>query len=144
MNDTSWRGWVVAAAIFVLGVGVGVAGTTLIGIRIVRRNLQNPAAARTLAERAAGRIGADLTKSLQLTPDESAQVRTILAQTAANLRGVRLQAAAQAADEIRAGIRKIAAALPPEKRAEFSRLVAHRYERLGLPPPETQAPPASP
>lgn len=136
MSGSTWRGWLAAAAIFVLGVGVGGAGMAWAGIRIFRHALLNPATTRGLADRAADRIGAELTKNLKLTPEESAQVQTILGQTAANLRSVRVQAAAQASTEVRSAIHRIATALPVEKRAEFYRLAARRYERLGLPAPQ--------
>lgn len=143
MSDSSrWRGWVVAAAIFVLGVGVGGAGMAWAGIRVFRHALQNPNAGRGLADRAAERIGSELTKNLKLTPEESAQVRTILAETTGKLKAVRVQAAAQAGAEFRAAAQRIAAALPREKRAEFYRLVARRYERMGLtvPAPDEKSP----
>jgi hypothetical protein len=136
MNGSTWRGWVVAAAIFVLGVAVGGAGMAVVGIRVFRHAWLHPAASRGLAERAAGRIGTDLTKTLELTPEESAQVQAVLSQTAANLKGVRAQATKQVSTEIRASIRKIAVILPREKRVEFYRLVARRYQRLGLAAPE--------
>jgi hypothetical protein len=138
MNGPSWRAWLAAAAIFLLGVGVGGAGMAWAGIRVFRHALLNPAANRTLADRAADRIGADLTKNLNLTPEESAQVKAILAQTATNLKGVRAQAAIQVSTEVRSAVQHIAAGLPREKRAEFYRLVARRYERLGLPAPEPE------
>jgi hypothetical protein len=134
-SQSQWRGWLVAAAIFVLGVGVGCAGMAWAGIRVFRHALQNPGANRGLAERAIERIDADLTKNLHLTPDESAQVQTILAQAGANLKGVRAQAATQATAELRAAAQRIAAILPAGKRAKFYRLIAQRYRRFGAPPP---------
>jgi deoxyribodipyrimidine photolyase-like uncharacterized protein len=136
VSGSSWRAWLAAAAIFVLGVGVGGAGMAWAGIRVFRHALQNPGATRGFAERATERVGADLTKALKLTPEESAQVQTILAQTATNLKSVRLQAATQVSTEVRATVQRIAATLPREKRVEFYRLVARRYERLGLPAPQ--------
>lgn len=132
-----WRGWLVAAAIFILGLAVGAAGAAWFGTRLVRQALQAPLEAPGLADRAAVRIGAELTKTLELTPDQSARIQGQLAQSAANLKAVRLRARAQAAAELRDSIKRISAELPPEKRAEFQRLVARRYEQLGL--PATQA-----
>ena len=142
MNDSRWRGWLVAAAIFVLGVGVGGAGMAWAGIRVFRHVLQNPASNRGAAERAIERIGADLTRSLKLNADESAQVETILSQSATNLKGVRTQAATQATAELRAAAQRIAAILPPEKRAKFYRLIAQRYRRFGAPSPQPEPTPA--
>lgn len=130
-----WRGWLVAAAIFVLGIAVGGAGTVMIGARLFRQSLQNPAGARGPADRAAARIGADLTETLQLTPEQSARVQRILNESAANLKAVRLRAGIQAAVELRASTQRLLAELPPEKHAEFHRIIARRFERLGLQPP---------
>ncbi|MBI5382612.1 MAG: hypothetical protein HZA31_11985 [Opitutae bacterium] len=130
-----WRGWLVAGAIFVLGVAAGGAGTVWLGVRYLRQSLQAPASARSTADRAAERIGADLTKTLQLTPAESARVQAILAESAGNLKTLRVQATAQIAAELRASNARIVATLPPEKRPEFYRVIARRYERLGLTPP---------
>jgi len=138
MNDPRWRGWLIAIAIFILGVGVGGAGMAWAGVRVFRHVLQNPASSRGLADRAAERIGTDLTQKLQLTPDESAKVQAILAESAANLRNVRAQAATQATAELRTAVKRIADALPREKRADLYRIIGQRYKRLGLvaPPPD--------
>ena len=134
-GGTRWRAWLVAAAIFVLGLAAGIAGTTWTGLRIFRQNLQNPGSNRGLADRAAERIGADLTETLKLNAAESTRVQTMLDQSAANLKALRVRGALMAAAELRASFERIAATLPPEKRAEFYRVIAQRYERLGLPPP---------
>lgn len=132
MTAATWRGWLVAAAIFLLGAAIGAGGMTWFGGRALRNALR-AGSEPSLAERAAVRIGSDLTKSLQLTPDESARVQAILDQSAANLRAMRLRAVAQAGTELRGAVERIAAELPPDKRAEFYRVMARRQERLGLP-----------
>lgn len=124
-----------AIAIFLLGIAVGGAGMTWAGIRAVRQALQAPAGERGAADRAAKRIGADLTKTLELTPEMSARVQAILNQSATNLRAVRAQARVKAAEELLMATERIAAELPPEKHAEFYRVIGRRYERLGLQPP---------
>ncbi len=135
-SHSRWRGWLAAVAIFLLGVGVGGAGVAWSGVRVLRQELQSPATTlRGAADRAAERIGADLTTELKLTPEESARVQAVLNQSAANLRMVRVRAFAQAAAELRSSTEKIAAALPPEKHAEFYRVMARRFERLGFSPP---------
>jgi predicted esterase YcpF (UPF0227 family) len=135
MNGLRWRGWLAAVAIFLLGVGLGGAGATWVGMRIVRNAILNPSRPHSLADRAAERIGADLTKNLQLTPEQSAQVQSVLAQSATNLKAMRVQVATQTRNEMRSAAKQIAALLPPEKRAEFYRLMAKRYDRLGLTAP---------
>ena len=64
-----------------------------------------------------------------------------LDQSAGNLKALRVQAGVRAAAELRASTGRIAAELPPEKRAEFYRLSAQRYERLGLSPPQPSTSP---
>jgi len=144
MSESRWRGWLVAAAIFVLGVGVGGAGMAWVGVRLVRHALVNPGSGRGLADRATGRIGADLTANLNLTPEESAQVQAILTQSTTNLRTVRQNAAAQATAEFRSAAQRIAATLPKEKRVEFYRLISRRYKRLGLVAPQSELGPEEP
>jgi hypothetical protein len=130
-----FRAWLVAGAIFVLGVAVGGAGLAWTGVRMFRQALQAPASAPGAADRAAARMGDDLTDSLHLTADESARVQAILDRSAARLKNLRVQVAADAKTELRTSIEAIAAELPPEKRPEFYRLIARRYERLGFAPP---------
>jgi hypothetical protein len=141
MNRTRWRGWLAAGAIFLLGFSVGGAGVALVGIRAFRQRIQAPADAPGLADRTADRIGADLTKSLRLSPEESARVQTILRQSAGNLKALRVKGAALAMAELHASTEKIAGTLPPEKHAAFYRLMAQRYERFGLPAPAAVPPP---
>jgi len=138
MNEPRWRGWVVAAAIFVLGVGVGGAGMAWVGIRVFRQAIQNPPANRGLADRAAELIGTDLKKTLKLTPEEFAKVQAILSQATVNLKAVRQQAGVQAAAEMRSTAQQIATTLPREKRREFYRFITRRYERLGLTAPQSE------
>lgn len=135
MNPRRLRGWLAALALFILGVAVGAAGTGWLGLRAVRRAFQAPVGAVGPADRAAARIGADLTEELALTPEQSARVQAILNDSAANLKAVRADARIAAVAELRAATDRIAAALPPEMRAALDRIIARRYERLGLTPP---------
>ncbi len=143
MSDARWRGWLIALAIFILGVGVGGTGMAWAGIRVFRHFVQNPNAPRGgLADRAAEYIGKNLTKQLELTPEQSAQVQAILDQSAANVKTTRTKAAAEVTRELRETVRRIGVVLPPEKRAEFHRLISHRFKRLGdtSPAPEEASP----
>ena len=132
MNGVRWRGWLVAGAIFVLGFAAGGATMAFAGMRWVRQTLRVPAEEPGRADRIAARIGADLTKELKLTAEESARVQAALDQSAANFKALRVQTALRAAAELRAATDRIAAALPPEKRAEFRALSARRFERFGF------------
>jgi hypothetical protein len=135
MTASRWRGWLVAAAIFLLGVAVGGAGTMALGVRAFRKVMQSPATTRGVADRAVARIGADLTESLQLTPEQSARVQAVLDASATRMKAFRVEAAARALAELRASTDQIAAELPAEKHAELYRVVGRRFERLGLEPP---------
>lgn len=135
MNRPRLRAWFAALALVLLGVAVGAAGTGWLGLRAIRRAVQAPAGAVGPADRAAARIAADLTNELALTPEQSAQVQTILNQSATNLKAIRADAMTAAAAELRATTERIATALPPEKHAALHRVLARRYERLGLTPP---------
>lgn len=136
MSPIRWRGWLVAALIFALGLAVGSAGTALWGVRYLRRALQASTQTSGPADRAAARIGAELKAELALTPEEAERVQAILNESAGNLKSVRARAALQAGAELRAATRRIAAALPPEKQAGLHRIIARRYQRLGLTPPK--------
>jgi hypothetical protein len=141
MSGPRWRGWLAAGAIFALGVAVGGGGVAWWGARALRQLLHAPAHAPGLADRTAARIGADLTRDLELTAAESAQVHALLEASATRLKAVRFSAARQAAAELRATSAQIAAALPPEKRDAFHRLSTRRFDRLGLPPSGAPATP---
>lgn len=139
MNAANARGWWVALAIFLLGIAVGCAGTVWVGVRAVRRVLQAPPAAMGPADRSAQRIGADLTKLLALTAEQSARVQAVLNESARRLKEIRADSLARAQAELRQATERIAAELPADKHAEFLRIVARRYERLGLTPPTVDA-----
>lgn len=139
MNGSKWRGWLLAILIFSLGAAVGGSAVTLLGIRFLRRTFQSPVANRGLADLAARRVGEDLADALKLTPEQTAQVQSILNDSATQLKTIRAQAALQVAAELRGSTERIASALPPEKHDELYRVIGKRYERLGLTPPPTPA-----
>ncbi len=139
MSGARWRGWLMALAIFIAGAALGSAGTAWLGLRFLRQTLQASPDVEGPADRAAARIGNELTERLQLTADESARVQTILAQSAQRMKSIRATAAASARDELRGASAQIAAELPREKHAEFYRVIAQRYQRLGLPPPQSES-----
>ena len=136
MTPSRTRAWIVALAIFVFGVAVGGAGSAWVGLRYFRRLMVSPSTAPGFADRAAERIGADLTRSLELTPRESVQVQAVLDQTAGRVKQIRVDATRTAIVEFRRATLKIAVMLPPEKRAEFYEVIGKRYERIGLPAPQ--------
>lgn len=142
MTTLRWRGWLVAAAVFLFGLAVGTACTLAVGGRLVRHALLAPVGARGFADRTANRIADDLTSSLSLTPAEASAVRSTLEESATRLKTIRARAALQAAVELRSSTERIAAQLPPEKRDAYFKLIAQRYTRLGLQPPTAPTPSA--
>lgn len=124
MKNISWKAWLGALALVVFGAALGAVGTTYIGVRKLRENLNNPGAARVLADRALMRIQKNLTKELDLTPEERKQLEATLAESAANLRTLRQQNMRESRAELVRVVRQIADELPPEKRAAFRRHVA--------------------
>lgn len=135
MNRPRLRAWFAAIALVLLGIAFGAAATGWLGVRAIRRAVHAPVGTPGPADRAAARIAADLAEELTLTPQQSAQINAILSQSAANLKTIRADAMTAAAAELRVTTERIAAALPPEKHAALHRVLARRYERLGLTPP---------
>ena len=135
MKRFGWRAWLGALAIFVLGVAAGGSATVWIGGSVIRQRLNAPASAPGAADRTAARIAAELSESLDLTPELSARVQQLLNDSASNLKDIRARAVQEARAEVRDSARKIAAELSPEKRVEFYRIIARRFERLGMPAP---------
>lgn len=134
MITGAWRGWLAALAIFLLGLATGAAGMMWFGLTPIQRALDPRWSARAGGERPTDRIGANLTKSLHLTPEESARVQAILDRSAGNFRAIRAQTARSVLVEFRSVTREIAASLPADKRVEFYRVIAQRTERFGLQP----------
>lgn len=126
------RGWVVAVTIFALGAAVGGAGVAWLGSRMLKNWVQSPASARGAADRMAERLGEDLTRELALSPEEAARVRMLLEESAATMKRIRVRTAIDVGAELRASTQRLQAALPPEKHAALRRVLAQRYERLGV------------
>lgn len=126
------RGWVVALTIFALGAAVGGAGVAWLGSRMLKNWVQSPASARGVADRMAERLGEELTRELALSPEEAARVRTLLEESAATMKRIRVRTALDVGAELRASTQRLQAALPPEKHAALRRVLAQRYERLGV------------
>jgi hypothetical protein len=139
VSRIGWRGWLVAGLIFLLGGAAGVTCTVVVGKRVLRNALVAPADAPGRADRVAARVAADISENLQLTSEQSERVREILADSAQNLKAIRRQAAVDVGAELRRSTQRIAAELPPEKRAELYRVIAGRFTRIGITAPEPPA-----
>lgn len=138
MTSLPLRAWLVALAIFLLGAAAGGVTTAWVGARALRESVNPETQHRGHRERAVRRIGAEMTRKLELTPEESRQVQEILDQTAAGLRGHRQEMARESMREFRQAARRIAAVLPPEKRDAFQHLLKQRFRRLGLEAPASE------
>ncbi|HRE83508.1 MAG TPA: hypothetical protein PLN52_20860 [Opitutaceae bacterium] len=137
MKSSHWRAWLGAALIFLLGAIVGGTVVTRLGMARLRQALQGGAVGTTFAERATDRIADDLIQELDLNGEQARRLRLTLDSTAANLRQVRRRATVEVAGEIRSSLQQIGADLPPEKRVKFREVMRKRFEKLGLPSPET-------
>ena len=137
-NPVRWHAWLGAIAIFFLGLTFGIVGTVFVGARVIRRALRTPPAV-TLADRATARMGRDLARELQLTPEEEARVNADLAQVAADLRATRQRTMQEMRQEVRAAMVRIGRDLPPEKRPLYREYLRRRLHRAGMedfaPPP---------
>jgi len=146
--SSRWRAWLAALLIFVFGFGAGVTCSVVVGVRALRRAVRAPATAPGLFDRAIERTARDLERELALTPEQAADVQRELAQTAAHLRALRVQAAIDMRKEMHGTIIRLAQSLPAEKRPRFRELVRRRIQRIGYeletppePAPEAGEPP---
>jgi len=144
MKTLRWRVWLSAAMIFLLGIGCGTAGTVGIAWWRLRGWFQAPASAPGMADRVTNRLSAQLTKELELTPEESAKIEATLDVTAASLKQARVNFAQEVTRELRSSFRRIAADLPPDKRTEFRHIVRARFLKFGVDLPEADEPTGSP
>jgi hypothetical protein len=141
VKNISWRAWLAALALVVFGFALGVGATTYVGLKRLRENLNNPANARLIADRALERIHRNITEELKLTPEESAQLKTTLATGAANLRTIRQRSLRESRAEIDRLVKQISEELPQEKRAVFRRHLAKQLMWLNNPRREGPPPP---
>lgn len=136
MSANRGRAWIVAVAIFVAGVAVGGLVTTWLGFQHIRHNLRNPGISSGLFDRAGNRIGDDLVSALHLTPAEETTIRNQIEEMVSKLKQQRRRGALEAAAEVRSTVRRIQSSLPSEKREKLREVLRHRFEKLGLTPPE--------
>lgn len=120
-KSRSWRVVLYATLIFVAGLFIGV----LAGPHLLRTFLRPP----TPAEMSS-RILARLQSRLSLTPEQTAQIKPLVEQTASEIDGIREATTKQIADRIAESNSKIEAFITPEQKSKLDRLEAERREHM--------------
>ncbi|MFA6288609.1 MAG: hypothetical protein WC661_14590 [Opitutaceae bacterium] len=140
MNTPRWKVVLAAFGLFVAGLMVGGLVTAKIGAHLIRKAWLAPSTARGPVDRAVERIQKNLTSELKLDATQSAAVQTELALTAQEFKTLRVETIQKARADIADSVRRIAATLPPEKRADFYKLVKERFARFEMPAPGDETP----
>ena len=117
----SWKIVFYTMLIFVAGMFVGL----LAGPHMLSSYLRPP----TPAEMSS-RILARLQSRLSLTPEQTAQIKPIVEQTASEIDAIREATTKQIADRIAESNSKIAAFITPEQKAKLDRMEAERREHM--------------
>jgi Spy/CpxP family protein refolding chaperone len=126
---TKWRSWKVvlyAALIFVAGLFIGV----LAGPLVLRTFLRPPSPAEMSSH-----ILARLQSRLSLTPEQTAQIKPLVEQTASDIEGIRAATTKQISDRIAETNSKVATFITPEQKAKLDQMDAERREHMRHAPP---------
>jgi hypothetical protein len=121
-----WRTWLLALLIFVGGGAVGSAFTAIAIIRTFHHALMHP-------EEAPARITARLKRPLDLTPEQSAQIRQIIASRQQSLTQIRREVQPQIEEQLTGLESEIAAVLNPQQQQKWHGMLARLRENW-LPP----------
>lgn len=111
------------AALFLVGILVGILGTHLFYLR----QLRQPGGMAVLGNRF---LASTLDRRLDLTPEQRRQVDAILADTARETAAVRREMAPRVLEILDRSHRRIAAVLTPEQQRELERFRRQRGERF--------------
>jgi Spy/CpxP family protein refolding chaperone len=126
---TKWRSWKVvlyATLIFAAGLFIGV----LAGPHVLRTFLRPPTPAEMSSH-----ILARLQSRLALTPEQTAQIKPLVEQTASDIEAIREATTKQISDRIAESNSKIAPFLTPEQYAKLEQMQAERREHMRHAPP---------
>ena len=126
---TKWRSWKVvlyAALIFVAGLFIGV----IAGPLVPRTFLRPPSPAEMSSH-----ILARLQSRLSLTPEQTAQIKPLVEQTASDIEGIRAATTKQISDRIAETNSKVATFITPEQKAKLDQMDAERREHMRHAPP---------
>jgi Spy/CpxP family protein refolding chaperone len=117
----SWKVVLYAALIFVAGLFIGV----LASPHLLRTFLRPPTPAEMSSH-----ILARLQSRLSLTPEQTAQIKPLVEQTASDIEAIRLSTTKQISERITESNSKTATFLTPEQKAKLDQMVAERRERM--------------
>ena len=117
----SWKVILYATVIFMAGLFIG----SLTGPRMLIRLLRPPTPAEMSSH-----ILARLQSRLSLTPEQTAQIKPLVEQTASEIDAIRVATTKQIADRIAESNSKIAAFITPEQKAKLDQIEAERREHM--------------
>ena len=129
-----WRTWLLALLIFLGGGAVGSAFTAVAIFRGVHHALMHP-------EEAPARITARLKRPLDLTPEQSAQIRQIIASRQQSLTKIRREVQPQIEEQLTGLESEIAAVLNSQQQQKWHGIIARVRENWLPPIPSTQPAP---
>jgi hypothetical protein len=118
-----WRSWLLALLIFCGGAACGSGLTAVLAVRAIRHNLQHP-------ETAAARITARLSRRLDLTSAQAAQVEAIIAARQQNLQRIRRQVQPQVELELLGLETEISGILTPAQQPQWKTMLTTLRENL--------------
>src|SRR2546430_11861551 len=120
-NARSWQIVLYATLIFVAGLFIG----ALAGPHVLRTFLRPPTPAEMSRH-----ILARLQTRLSLTPEQTAQIKPLVEQTASDIDAIRETTTKQISERIAEANSKTAALLTPEQQANLDQMAAERRERM--------------
>jgi Spy/CpxP family protein refolding chaperone len=117
----SWKVILYATVIFMAGLFIG----SLTGPRMLIRLLRPPTPAEMSSH-----ILARLESRLSLTPEQTAQIKPLVEQTASEIDAIRAATTKQISDRIAESNSKIAAFITPEQKTKLDQMEAERREHM--------------
>jgi Spy/CpxP family protein refolding chaperone len=118
---SSWKVVLYATLIFVAGLFIGV----LAGPYVQRTFLRPPTPTEMSRH-----ILARLESRLSLTPEQTAQIKPLMEQTASDIEAIRVATTKQVSDRIAETNSKIATFITPEQKAKLDQMEVERRERM--------------
>jgi Spy/CpxP family protein refolding chaperone len=117
----SWKVVLYATLIFVAGLFIGM----LAGPYVQRTFLRTPTPTEMSRH-----ILARLQSRLSLTPEQTAQIKPLMEQTASDIEAIRVATTKQVSDRIAETNSKIATFITPEQKAKLDQMEAERREHM--------------